>query len=316
MKKVTVAVPYCFEDKLVVGCARQIRRHWNPSVEIEMLIMDQADPQMSARVQSELSDLDFVRFVKVPRIDAGFPLDVAARTGTGDWFCSLDADAFPISDKWLSLPIEMIERHGYTSVGKQTGLHHAYRESLGEYFHINNYYRVMRMQDARDVSHAVGFLRPENHYKAEPHGYTFSENVGISADNGVAVQFWLDRQKRGPKLSLAMNRIIGKTPGMGVYGMVIDDLVFHMVFGQTFEEQHESVLGAEYKALVGQIYRDGLDDSMADRLAWMSTKQNIIDLYGDDNYWGNWRCVYEAGDFRMCFPGDPLSEEIESLKNA
>lgn len=314
MKKVTVAVPYCFEDKLVIGCARQIKRYWNPDIDIEMLILDQATEQTSHYVQSELKDLDFVKFVRVPRIDAGFPLDVAARMGTGEYFCSLDADAFPISDKWLSIPIELIDRHNYTSVGKQTGLHHAYKDNLGEYFHVNNYYRVMKMQDAKDASYAVGFLRPENHYKAVPYGYTFSENVGISADNGVAMQYWLDRQKRGPKLSLAMNRIIGKTPGMGVYGMVIDDLVFHMVFGQTFEEQHESVLGSEYKQLVNEIYQTGLDDNMADRLAAMSTKENILTNYDEDNYWGNWRCLYNAGEFQMCFPGSEISEEIDELK--
>jgi hypothetical protein len=309
---VTVCIPVCYELEFLKGSIRQIMKNKHDQIEYEIIICDQTSPEMSNKINDLFGNDPEIKIIKIPRIDAGYPIDVAVRMAKGEYFCSLDADAFPISNLWLYLPIKLIEEFGFSFIGKESGLHHSYKGQLGEYFHLNNYFRVSKTDVAKRISEEVGFIRPQNKRRVD---LIYNQNHhSVSCDNGVIAQWYSDNQNMGPKLSLMMDKIIGKTPNLGVYGMVIDDLVFHMVFGQTNEECGIGNLGNDYKTLNEEIYSNGLTDEIIDKLLSLSKKENILNLYGEENLRINGRQYYESGNHKFLSDQDEVSKFIEKMK--
>lgn len=309
---VTICIPVCYEIEFLKGSIREIFKHRHSEIEYEIIICDQMNEEMSNEINNLYKDNKEIKIVKIPRVDAGYPLDVAVRMANGEYFCSLDADAFPISNIWLYLPIKLIEKYGFSFVGKETGLHHSYKSQLGDYFHLNNYFRVSRTDIARKISNDVGFIRPTNKSRVN---IEYSQNVNIGCDNGVIAQWYSDKLKMGPKFSLGMFKIIGKTPSIGVYGMNIDDLVFHMVFGQTNEEYGMNSLGHNYKTLYDEINQNGLTEEMVDKLISLSKTENILELYGEENLRINGRQYYKDGIVKFLSDNDDITKYIISIKN-
>lgn len=311
-KLVTVCIPVCYEFEFLKGSIRQIMKNKHDEIEYEIIICDQTSPEMSNKINELFGNDPEIKIIKIPRIDAGYPIDVAVRMAKGEYFCSLDADAFPISNLWLYLPVKLIEEFGFSFIGKESGLHLSYNRQLGEYFHLNNYYRVSKTDVAKRISEEVGFIRPQNKRRVD---LIYNQNHhSISCDNGVLAQWYSDDQNMGPKLSLMMDKIIGKTPNLGVYGMVIDDLVFHMVFGQTNEECGIGNLGNDYKSLNEEIYSNGLTDEIIDKLLSLSKKENILNLYGEENLRINGRQYYESGRHKFLSDEDEVTKFIEKIK--
>ena len=305
----TICIPVCFEIPFLEGALRQIKKYKHPNIDHEVLIMNQTDEKWHNKINGLAQEYG-AKVINMPRIDAGYPIDVAVRIANGEYFCTLDADAFPISFNWLNLPIQLIKKFGFSFVGKESGLHLAYKDSLGEYFHLNNYYRVSKTSTAKFLSEKIGFIRQQNKNRAELK-YEIND-VNVSCDNGVLAQWLSDKENLGPKLSLKMDKVIGKTPHMGVYGMVIDDLVFHMVFGQTNEEY--GYLNQEYQELSNRIYSNGLTEEMIDLLLSKAKTENIIELYGFENLRINGRQYYNNGYHKFLSDRDEINNFIESLK--
>jgi hypothetical protein len=297
---VTVCIPVCYELEFLKGSINQIMKHRHDEIDYEIIICDQTNPEMSSEIDKLYSNNPEIKIVKIPRIDAGYPIDIAARMANGEYFCTLDADAFPISNLWLYLPVKLIEKFNFTFVGKESGLHHSYKQ-LGDYFHLNNYYRVSRTDVAKKISEDIGFIRPQNKHRAN---LTYYKNVPIGCDNGVLAQWYSDSEKMGPKLCLMMDKIIGKTPHLGVYGMIIDDLVFHMVFGQTNEECGINNLGDNYVLLNKEINENGLTDEIINKLISLSKTENILKLYGEENLRINGRQYYNSNTNEHYFIDD------------
>jgi hypothetical protein len=308
---VTVAIPFCYEGEFLKGSIREIFKQKHPEIEYEIILLDQAEPGLSKEINDLFGKIPEIKIIKIPRIDAGYPIDVACRMAQGEYFCSLDADAFPISNLWLYLPIKLIENFGFSFVGKESGLHHSYVNQLSPYFHLNNYYRVSKTSIAKEISEQVGFIRPANKFKTD---MMFKQNVNIGCDNGVIAQWYADKENMGPKLCLAMNKIIGKTPGMGVYGMNLDDLVFHMVFGQTNEEYGMNNLGDGYVSLNREINQTGLTEEMVERLVSLSLTKNILELYGEENLRINGRQYYNQGEHRFLDDNDEITKFINKIR--
>jgi hypothetical protein len=286
---VTICIPVCYELEFLKGSIRQIMKHRHEEIDYEIIICDQTNDEMSQKINDLYKDNPEIKIVKIPRVDAGYPIDIAVRMASGEYFCTLDADAFPISNLWLYLPVKLIEKFNFSFIGKESGLHHSYTQQLGEYLHLNNYYRISRTDVAKKISEEIGFIRPQNKSRVN---LTYEKNVHISCDNGVLAQWYSDTEKMGPKLCLMMDKIIGKTPELGVYGMVIDDLVFHMVFGQTNEECGINNLGNGYASLNREINENGLTDEMIEKLLSLAKTENILNLYGEENLRINGRQYY------------------------
>ena len=308
---VTVCIPVCYELEFLKGSIKQIMKYKHSEIDYEIIICDQTNEEMSQKINELYKDVPEIKIVKIPRIDAGYPIDIAVRMAKGEYFCTLDADAFPISDLWLYLPVKLIEKFNFSFIGKESGLHLSYENQLGEYLHINNYYRVSRTDLAKKISEEIGFIRPQNKTRVD---LKYEKNIYISCDNGVMAQWYSDTEKMGPKLCLMMDKIIGKTPNLGVYGMVIDDLVFHMVFGQTNEECGINNLGDGYTSLNREINENGLTDEMVEKLLSLAKTENILNLYGEENLRINGRQYYGGTDIRFLTPEDEITIFIEEIK--
>lgn len=310
---VTICIPICHELEFLKGSIRQIKKYRHENIGYEIIICDQTSDVMSEEINKLFGSDDEITIVKIPRVDAGYPLDVAVRMAKGEYFCSLDADAFPISNLWLYLPVKLIEKYGFSFIGKESGLHLSYNNVLGDYFHLNNYYRISKTETAKKISEDIGFIRPQNKHAVN---LNYSSNKEISCDNGVLAQWYSDTNNFGPKLSLMLDKIIGKTPTLGVYGMIIDDLVFHMVFGQTNEENGGlNSLGNDYYLLNQEIINKGLSDDIIEKLLSLSKKENILNLYGEENLRINGRQYYNNGEHRFLSENDEITNFINDIKN-
>jgi len=310
---VTVCVPVCFEFEFLKGTIREIQKNKHPEIDYEIIICDQTSPDMSEKIHELYKNEEDIKVVKVKRIDAGYPLDVAVRMAKGEYFCSLDVDAFPISNLWLYLPIKLIEKFGLSFIGKETRLHDHYSANLGPFFHLNNYFRISKTDIAKKISEDVGFIRPTN----KSHAEIEYKNVEIPmfCDNGVIAQWYSDYINAGPKLSLTMNRIIGITPAMGVYGMVIDDLVFHMVFGQTKEEYGIGALGNDYSILNNEINQNGLTEDLVEKLLSLSTEELMNSRDDKNDIKFNNRILYKDGKEIHLDENHEITQYINQLRN-
>lgn len=260
MDSCTIIIPHVNTPYLIDGVISQIKKHTS-NVDYEIALVDQSDEDIFNNIKEKYKNDNIVNIIRLPRIDAGYPIDFVSRTTNKDYICTLDIDAFPMHNNWLYAPIELIKRFGISFVGSDTGLSQFddYRKQ-GEFTQINNYFRVSKTSVAKYLSETAGFCRYQNRSKT---GLSYKD-VGWNldhSDNGVVAQWFSDKEKLGDKLSLVINKIIGITPEFGVYGMCIDDLVFHMVFGyhpDTISNPKKS-LGEEYLEIENKIKKNGLN---------------------------------------------------------
>jgi len=265
----TIIIPNVNTEHLLYGSISQIEKFTN-NVDWEVLVVDQSNDTIHNNILNKYREHPRVRVVKLPKIDAGYPIDFAARSSDKDFLCSLDVDAFPIHPNWLYLPIQLIKEFNLSFVGQDTGLSfHPVYSTNGEFCHLNNYFRVSRTSLARHISEHAGFCRFQHRertgLKFTPSNFNWHLD---HADNGVVAQWWSDQVKLGDKVGLALNKIIGMTNEFGVYGMCIDDLVFHMVFGyhpDTINDANKS-LGQDYLNLEKKIYQEGLTENNISQL--------------------------------------------------
>jgi hypothetical protein len=272
----------------------QIRKYRHPEIPQEIIIVDQSPEAVFEEVRALYGTDDDIRLLRTAAVDLGYVIDVGLRHSRFDFCCTLDCDAFPIHRNWLYLPIRLLEKHNIAFVGSNTGLEKSYQQK-GQFFHLNNYYRVSRTALARQLSETVGFIRPgkRNAVGFQPKDTSWGTDY---ADVGVIAQWYADQKQLGDKLSLKITSYIGKTNKMGVYGMVIDDLVFHMVFGG--KEEVNETFGPAFLQLREKMLREGLAEPFIRELIAGSVK---------------------AGSSRS-LNGQPLDPEIdrfiEQLKNS
>lgn len=255
----TIVIPHVNTPHLLKGSITQIEK-LTDNVDWEVFIADQSDVAIHNELMNFYKAHPRVRVGKLQRIDAGYPIDVAARSSGKEFLCSLDTDAFPIHPNWLYIPIQLIKEFNLSFVGQDSGLglHPEYTFD-GEFCHLNNYFRVSKTSLARHISENAGFCRFQHQNRT---GWKFTD-VGWKlnhADNGVVAQWWSDKIRAGDKVGLALNKILGMTNEFGVYGMCIDDLVFHFVFGfhpDTINDANKS-LGKDYLELEQKIKAEGL----------------------------------------------------------
>jgi hypothetical protein len=270
MTSCTVLIPHVDTPYYLKVCLEQVRKYRHPEVEQKVIVVDQSG-NSTCKDSFESAD---VCVVQAPRIDAGYPIDLGAKMADTDYFCTLDCDAFPIHRNWLRYPIALIEKYGFSFVGNNTGLDQSYKDK-GAFFHINNYFRVSKTSVVKDLSEVVGFMRVGNRHKVGYHPKDTSWG-DLACDNGVVAQWYADQKGYGPKISLPVTSHVGCTPKMGIYGMVVDDLVFHMVFGygQEWIADMQDVLGSDYLALREKMMAGALNEGVINDLISKSVKRN------------------------------------------
>ena len=235
MIKVTVAIPHADTPWFLRACLESIAAQQHPEIELEVLVADQTrDDKLHKEVCAVVAASAVpTKLVYCRHLGSGSGLDRLLKFSTGEYFCSLDCDAWPIHKNWLWMPVQLVNEGVAQWVGNDTGLALGYKEK-GDFVHLNNYYRVSKTDMARDVSRAVGFIRWDSRWEI---GFVASdyywESLGgtVKCDNGVVA---MHHTRNHTKLHLPITRYLGATPQVGIYGMVIDDLVFHLVFARNF----------------------------------------------------------------------------------
>lgn len=123
MTSCTIVVPHVDTPFYLKFCLEQVERYRHPDVAQRVIVVDQSAVTPDARHLPGT-----VEVVRAPAVDAGYPIDLAARMADTEFFCSLDCDAFPIHRNWLRYPIALIEEYGFSFVGNNTGLENSYKD--------------------------------------------------------------------------------------------------------------------------------------------------------------------------------------------
>jgi hypothetical protein len=308
MYSVAICIPVVEEINLVSIGLHQITKHSHPEIETHVYVVDQSGGKEIEKICQKYRKRLDVTWVPAKKIDAGYPIDLIARIAFEDFLVSLDADAFPINKNWLFMPIKLMEEFSIRMVGKETGLHMAYKDQ-GDFFCLNNYFRVMSTGLARRLSLDVGFTRYENRERT---GMQFAANTTWNkyCDNGVHAMWYADTVLKTSKLSLSITKAIGRTPEMGIYGMNVDDLVFHLVFGygKDWIADQNKTLGPEYKnwnELFNTVSESGYDELIEKALASVGF-QNGFDL----------RVFWDGQRQTTLDSEDPINKRIDYLKYA
>lgn len=293
----TIVIPHVNTPYYLYGCIDQIKRYRHPEINQKIIVIDQSKYNINIEVcRKYISDFD-VTVITAPQVDAGFPLDLGLNHADTEYYCSLDCDAFPIHKNWLYLPIKLIEKYNFSFVGTDTGLSSSYKQK-GDFSHINNYFRVSKTHIAQTVSDTVGFMRPSNRKRV---GFVpKDERWGdLSCDNGVIAQWYSDQEKMGDKFAFSLNKKLGLTKEMGLYGIVVDDLVFHIVFGwgEEWIDDLQKVLGENYLKLIEEIKSKPIDNNVI---------QNLIN-----------RCVHHDHPRTINSQAvpDDINDFVEEIKN-
>jgi hypothetical protein len=261
MTKCLVIVPHFSKFRnisFVKTCVHQLVKHQHPDLDTTICVVDQCADPIKSDVKNALNGLPNVAVLDCVGIDAGYPIDFALdyyRDDEFDYVCTLDADAFVVNNSYFHLPIQLIRRFGFSYVGHSTDFAHwCYCPKVGEeWMHINNYYRVSSFQDALECSDKIGFMRVQNRSRRpEPKTFvkTIFEDKVDWVDNGVIAQWYAKQIDQGPKLSLALKSVAG-TSKNGIYGMNIENTVFHVVFGFT-----------EIDVGTGEYYKNAIDEQI------------------------------------------------------
>ena len=92
-------------------------------------------------------------------------------------------------------------------------------------------------------------------------------------DDGVMANWYADHICMGNKIGMPITGYVGKTNEVGLYGMVVDNKVFHFVCGGQIlnmpEPRKTEIWGKEYLDLFYRVYNNGLNDSEIEELLLM-----------------------------------------------
>lgn len=214
--------------------------------------------------------------IRTPPYQSGYAIDIALKQCTTKYATILDADAFPFSKNWLYKPIMLLEKYGFFCVGIETGLHHSYGH-MGNFFCINNNYETFNADSAKLISEAVGWSNSTARKHLEFENKSFWGDV--YADNGVIAQAYADQShiNFGDKMSLPITHNIGLTATMGIYGFVIDNMVFHFVFGSHMAENKDvlqSRYGDEYVDFLKFVEAAPVNDETISKILSMIQPKN------------------------------------------
>lgn len=302
MTSCTILISITHELIFLKKSIELIRRYKHPYIEQNIIIADQSEEDMSSIIENLYGSDSDITIIKLPRIDVGWSMDESCKIAKGEYFCSLDGDAFPIHKNWLYVPIKLIEKYNFSFVGKDTGLSNSYKD-LGDFSCINNYFRISKTSLMRKISEDVGFIRIQNWNKV---GYSPKVNVPINRNvDSAVISQWYANQISGDKLSLRINKYLGLTKTQGVFGMIIDDLVFHMSLFRKLEDKEHSELdknkefGEYYLEWYSRINEEGFTDEIISEIIEKSINHETnIDING-----------------HTLTSDDDLYKEIENLKN-
>ena len=302
----TILIFHYESFEFLCGCMSQIKRFTHPDIDQHIIIADQSGVYTHRKVHYTFSSVENVTVIRMPQLDSGYAVDCVFRNMNiqTEYFCTLDCDAFPISNNWLRTPIELIKEYGYSFVGGHAGIDDVYKEH-GEMFCMNQFYRVGTTEMYKKLSMEAGFVRFTDRDIA---GFNYAETGWEGyADCGVVAHWHEDKTTCNNKLGLAIKKKIGIANGHRI-GVIVDDLVFHL--GHSYNrlniQDPNQVLGDTYMGWIKKIEQDGL------------TKKTINELVAQaSDVKAQWyRTVWNGTEKTRSIADEALNAKIEKLKKS
>lgn len=242
----SIVIPHVNTLYFLKFCVEQIRKYRHPEVGQEIIICDQSSEPVFDEIRSLYGQDPQIQLVRLPKSSHGYAIDMGVKNAKHGFFCTLDSDAFPIHRNWLYLPLRLMDKYGFSSVGHDSGMAMSYRQK-GEFIHLGNDFHITRTDLAIQLSETVGFMRPE---EWERFGFIPKDNSWGNdwADSGVVAQWYSDQKKLGDKLSLKLTSYVGHVKSGGIFGLVYEDLVFHLGYGsaEVYLQNLNEMLGSDF----------------------------------------------------------------------
>lgn len=313
MKSCTIIISHYQSLNFLQACIRQIRKFSHPDIEQHVIIADQSSEGTWMNIDDIYKDVKGVLVVHTKPLYSGYGIDCCVRylDIKTDYICQIHSDAFPVSHKWLHLPITLIEEYNLSFVGQLQFING--KDNLASiypphpFFAMAQCFNVAKTETYKEMSIEAGFTRFHNRPDS---GLTFlnddwdkwaSDNYAAKgSDDDVVAFWWQDRHKEVNKLGLAVTGFISPN-----FGRIIEDLVFH------FCSARESIgvdMGARYNSFTKRInenYSDELIEEMIN-LAKANRPPEMEIL--TRNFW-------DGKTKESSPPSEELNKRIEELKN-
>jgi len=297
------------------AAVRQIRKHRHPNVDHHIYIIDQSGDFTFGMLKEWYKNSEDITLIQCEPHYSGFGIDFAIRyfDMAEDFVCQLHADAFPISNAWLNLPITLINEFDYAFVGQLQFISKStdtiYPPNV-PMFAMAQCFNVAKMSTYTEMSMEAGFTRFHARPKVEKWA-TFKNNDWRAwakkdyehrgSDDDVVAFYWEDKYRQHDKLGLAITGYIEPS-----YGRIVEDIVFH--FGSCRE-----ALGVMDKMPEGYVeltrrIMENYNDELIDHMVEMATKNLTPDLeILSRNHWDGIR--------KFSMPPSPqVIKRIEQLK--
>lgn len=272
MKSVTIIVSHYESLSFLHACIRQIRKYANPSIRQKIYIVDQSEWSTYWKIMEMYEKDSDIRVVKTDPLYSGYGIDFLFRNEdiNTDYVCQVHVDIVPLSDRWMVLPITLIEEYNLSFVGQlqfvSDGTQSIYPPS--PIFAMAQCFNVARTETYRELSLKAGFTRFHNRPQS---GLSFENNdwgewakddyQRKGSDDDTVAFCWQDRHTVAHKLGLAVTGFIAPA-----YGRIIEDILFH--FGSCRESIGTgNAMGEQYRQFtdrINQDYNDALIDEMVE----------------------------------------------------
>lgn len=313
MKSCTIIISHFESIEFLTACIRQIRKYANPEINQKIIISDQSRLQPHSVVLGLYGDCDDILIVRTAPLYSGFGIDYIMRNVEikTEYICQIHVDVLAISDKWLLLPITLLEENNYYFVGQVQFISKksdtAY-PNHNSFFAMAQSFNVARAETYKEMSLHAGFTRYHNRPQS---GITFlnddwdrwaqEDYQARGSDDDVVAFCWEDRHRKHDKLGLAVTGFINHR-----FGHIIEDIVFH------FGSCRESIgvfdsMSPEYKKFTQKImegYSDELIEEMIKLAKINKPPEQEIHIR---NHWD--------GKTKTSYPlSEELNNRIEELK--
>lgn len=285
MKSCTIIISHYESLPFLERCLRQIRKHKNDEIDQRVLVIDQS---IHDKIQPML--LDGESHIHITPLYSGYGLDYAFRRLDikTDYICQLHADAFPISDNWLKIPITLMEENDFKFTGvlqficdKESPIYPPTKGVFG----MAQCFNVGKTEVYKEMALEGGFTRFHNRPIS---GLTWNNNDWADwaqhdyshrgSDDDVPAFFWEDKYREHDKMSFGYTGKIGITGEESNYGTIIEDLVFH--FG--YHREGLGVMpqmGKKYQEWTRRINENYSDELLQEMLAEARSRpMNCLDM--------------------------------------
>ena len=320
MKKTSCAIIiYNYESfQFLKASIRQIRKHKHPDIEQRIIISEQSRYDYHYNeIVAEFGNNPDITIVPMKALFSGYSIDYILRYVhiDSEFVCTMDVDAFPISNSWLSMPITMMQEDGFAFVGGLAENNDGERPIYppNPFYCMSQFFNVGRYKDFMELSLKAGFTKfhqrenldmPMTFENDDWAKWAAPDYINRGSDDAMVAHCWCDKHTEKNKLSLSISHIIGSPSDGSSYGRILDDIVFHFGYSYTSigVEDH---MGNNYMS-----WRDRINENFTDEMV-----QELVNLAIQCPSQIISRGVWDGKLKKASPPYWGLNNKIELLKN-